>query len=281
MNDSSPVRWVDLTDPELEDARVAGSLVLVPLGAIEQHGDHLPSGTDAMLAETIADHVAQRLDSAVVAPGIAWGYSPTHMSFASTISLRPQTMLSLLHDICGSIVAHGFTQLAIICSHATNRPVGQLFVQEFAAMHGVTVLFLHYTDFAREAFSELRKTAIGGELHAGEFETSLHLYLRPELVKPAEAKPDYVDPERHFGISSAARDFTHGGNVSLGYDVKKLFPGGVMGDPLPATSELGERMFTTIIEGITSVLEEYRGFDYADNARLDVGIGHTSWHKAP
>lgn len=275
------VLWSELTDPEIEAARDAGSLLLIPLGAIEQHGAHLPSGTDAGIAQAVAEHVARRLGRAVVLPGIAWGYSATHMSFASTISLRPQTMLSVLHDLCGSVVAHGFDNLAIICSHATNRPVGQLFVQEFAAAHGVTIAFIHYTDFAREAFSDLRQTGIGGEMHAGEFETSLQLYLQPELVKLDQVGADYVDPVRHFGITSAARDFTQGGNVTLGYDVKKLFPSGVMGDARPAAREAGEALFSTIVEKIAAVLDEYRCFDYADRAESAVGRMPESWHRTP
>jgi creatinine amidohydrolase len=279
MSEAPTVRWTELTDPELEAARDAGSLVLVPLGAVEQHGPHLPCGTDASIAETVAEHVARRLGGTLVAPGPAWGYSATHMSFASTISLRPQTMLSILHDVCGSIVAHGFEKLAIVCSHATNRPVGQLFIQEFAAAHGVTVAFIHYTDFAREAFREARQTEIGGEMHAGEFETSMQLYLRPDLVKADREVAECVDPNHHFGISSAARDFTQGGNVTLPYDIKKLFPSGVMGDARPATRELGEQMFTTIVAGIAAVLEEYRSFDYADRAALSVAVAPDSWAR--
>ncbi len=281
MSDEPRVLWTDLTDPEIEAAREAGSLVLVPIGAIEQHGAHLPSGTDAAIAQAVSEHVARRLGETLVLPGIPWGYSSTHMSFASTLALRPQTILGLLHDLCGSVVAHGFDRLAIVCSHATNRPVVQLFVQEFAAAHGVTIAFVHYTDFAREAFARLRQTEIGGEMHAGEFETSLQLHLQPELVKLEEAASEYVDPRAHFGIASAARDFTQGGNVSIGYDVRKLFPTGVMGDARPATRELGEQLFETIVAGIATVLGEYRDFDYGDRARFDVAIAPDSWQRRP
>lgn len=279
MSEQPSVLWTDLTDPEVEAAREAGSLVLVPIGAIEQHGAHLPNGTDTAIAQAVSEHVARRLGEALVLPGIPWGYSSTHMSFASTISLRPQTILGILHDLCGSVVAHGFEKVAIVCSHATNRPVVQLFVQEFAAAHGVTVAFIHYTDFAREAFAAHRQTELGGEMHAGEFETSMQLHLQPELVKLDRAEPDYVDPHKHFGIGSAARDFTQGGNVTIGYDVRKLFPTGVMGDPRPATRELGALVFEEIVAKIAAVLEEYRSFDYGDRAQFDVELGAESWKR--
>ena len=279
MSADPRVLWEELTDPELEAARAAGSLVLLPIGAIEQHGPHLPAGTDAAIARAVAEHVARRLVDAVVLPAIPWGYSATHMSFSSTLSLRPHTMLGLLHDLCGSVVAHGFDKLAIICSHATNRPVCQLFVQEFAAVHGVTIAFVHYTDFAREAFGELRQTELGGEMHAGEFETSLQLYLQPELVQREHATADYVDPVRHFGVSTAARDFTKGGNIAVGYDIKRLFPTGVMGDARPASREVGEQLFATIVEQIAAVLGEYCAFDYGDRARLTAALAPESWHR--
>src|SRR4051812_43199885 len=94
--DNGSVLWEELTEPELAAASDEGRLVLIPIGAIEQHGAHLPSGTDAGIAQAVAEHVARRLGRTLVVPGVPWGYSATHMSFASTISLRPQTMLGLL-----------------------------------------------------------------------------------------------------------------------------------------------------------------------------------------
>lgn len=271
--------WQELTNTELEEARDSDYLVLIPLGAMEQHGPHLPVDTDVAIAWAVAQDVARRLDSTVVAPPIWWGYSSSHMSFPSTISLRPQTLLALLDDIIGSLISHGFRKIAIVSSHATNRPVGQLAVRECAARHGVPILYLHYIDFCRKVFADERVTGIGGEMHGGEFETSIQLHLHPELVKMDLAVADYVDPKRHFGISSAGRDLNDAGNVSLGYDIEKLFPTGVMGDATLADAKLGARLFEAAVTGIVTALDEYRSHDYGDSARSSVRLDPDSWQR--
>jgi creatinine amidohydrolase len=273
------VLWQELTNVELEQARDAGSLVLVPLGAVEQHGPHLPVDTDVSIAWALAREVARRLGSTVVAPPIWWGYSSSHMSFPSTISLRPQTLLALLEDVCGSIASHGFTKIAIVSSHATNRPFGQIVVREFAARHGLVILYMHYVDFCRKAFADGRVSAIGGEMHGGEFETALQLHLNSHLVRMERATTDMVDPKRHFGISSAGRDLVDLGNVALGYDIGKLFPTGVMGDATVATAELGAEIFETAVTGLAQALDEYRTWDYGDSGAPTVKLDPESWHS--
>ena len=256
--------WGELTEREIEQARTAGYLVLVPVGAIEQHGPHLPSDTDISSSHSVAIEAARRLDRTLVAPPVSWGYSAMHMGFASTITLRPATLLSLLEDICGSLVANGFRKVALVTSHAGNRAISQLFIREFKTRIGITMASLHYADFGREAFTATRSSRTGGEMHAGEFETAIQLYLRPELVDMEFAAADYVDPKRHFGLSSATADIYKAGNVTVGYDIKERFPTGVLGDPTVASAETGKAVFEAVIDGVVGVLDEFRNFDYGD-----------------
>ncbi|MQA92040.1 MAG: hypothetical protein GEU90_17750 [Gemmatimonas sp.] len=252
------IHWATLSEADISVARDDGALVIVPLGAVEQHGAHLPVNTDIAIAAAVADEVARRLGNSLVTPPIHWGYSSSHMGFTGTISLRPGTLQALLEDICGSLVTHGFEKVTILSSHGTNRPIAQIFVREFHAATGKTVSYVHYTDFGKQAFNELRKSEKGGEMHAGEFETALQMFLNPELVDLSVGHTEYVHPERHFGIASASRDITEAGRISFGYDIKSIFPTGVMGDPMPATPELGAALFERIVEGIVQVLGEYR-----------------------
>jgi creatinine amidohydrolase len=271
------VLWGDLTDPELETARDAGALVLIPLGATEQHGAHLPVDTDTAISVAVATAVARRRGDTLVTPPIAWGYSAGHMGFASTLSLRPETLTAVLEDLCGSLLAHGFRKVAILASHGTNRPIGNTFVREVMARHGATVAYIHYTDFARAAFQERRTTPPGGEMHAGEMETSLQLHLHPELVHMERAEHDLVDPKRHFGVSSAANDIFGGGNISIGYDIRQKFPTGVMGDPRTASTELGEAVFEAAVTGIAATLDEFCEWDYEDAGREAVLLDPPGW----
>lgn len=258
----APVLWGDCTDAEIERARNEDWLVLVPLGAIEQHGPHLPVGTDIAIASRVAVDVAERLGRTLVAPSISWGYSAAHMDFASTISLRPETLTRVLEDVCDSLAHHGFRRIAIVSAHATNRPVATLFVREFMTRHGLRIVYLHYSDFGKTEFGRVRDSPLGGEMHGGEFETSLQLHLNPELVRIDAMVAERVDPVRHFGISTAGSDMLEAGTVTIGYDVKTSFPNGVMGDPLTSTAEKGALVYTAVIDGVSGALEEYRNADF-------------------
>lgn len=262
MTDTAEVLWGERTDAEIARARDEDWLVLVPLGAIEQHGGHLPVDTDSAIATRVAVDVATRLGRTLVAPPIAWGYSAAHMGFPSTLTLRPETLTRLLEDICGSLLMSGFRRIAIVSAHGPNRPLATLFVREFMARHGLPIAALHYSDFGKAVFAELRDSPPGGELHGGEFETSLQLHLHPELVRRDRMAGELVDPVRHFGVSTAARDIADGGPLTIGYDIKARFPDGVMGDPSTATAEKGARIYDTIVANIASALDEFRGVEF-------------------
>jgi creatinine amidohydrolase len=253
--------WGECTDAEIERARDEDWLVLVPLGAVEQHGRHLPVDTDIGIARRVTEDVAAHLDRTLVTPSISWGYSAAHMGFPSTISLRPETLTSLLEDVCDSLVHHGFKRIAIVSAHGTNRPVTSLFVREFMRRHGLPIVSLHYSDFGKAEFARVRDTPTGGELHGGEFETSLQLHLHPELVRSDQLHGERVDPARHFGISTAGRDILDGGVVTIGYDIKTSFPEGVMGEPDTATAEKGAQVYAAIVDGISTALDEFRSAD--------------------
>jgi creatinine amidohydrolase/Fe(II)-dependent formamide hydrolase-like protein len=92
------------------------------------------------------------------------------------------------------------------------------------------------------------------------------------------APTDIVDAKRHFGISTAPRDLVDAGNVTLGYDIAKLFPTGVMGDATVATPELGAEIFETAVAGLAKALDEYRSWDYGDSAAPTTRLDPESWH---
>jgi len=254
----TPARlWGEMTAPELKRAQEAGAVVLLPVGAVEQHGTHLPVDTDANGAYEAALEVSRRRDWAIVAPPVWWGLSGAHRGFHGLITLRSQTFYDLLWEITESITEQGF-KLAYIVAHASNRPVVGMIVSELMEQKKIRVLQLNYLGFSAKVFGEIRKSEIGGEAHAGELETSVQMHLRPHLVKmdPPPAV-HYIDPKRDFGLSSANRAIFLQGQSTIGFDLKERFPEGVLGDPTAADPETGRRAWEAIVDGLLGVLDEY------------------------
>lgn len=160
-----------------------GAVLVVPLGATEQHGPHLAAGTDAIVVEELV-HEAARLAQrpVVVAPTLSFGSSHHHLSFGATLSLSTETYLRVLMDIGGTAATSGFRLVFFVNGHGGNHELAQLAVRDLAASHptcwfgaGSWWAIAHHSLVAR-----------AGELnvpgHAGAFETSVMLARHPELV---------------------------------------------------------------------------------------------------
>lgn len=256
---TEPRLWAELTTPQIAAARdEEGTVVLVPVGAVEQHGPHLPVDTDICGAYETAREVSRRRPYALVAPPVWWGVSGAHRKFPGLLSLRVETLTHLLEDLCDSLVAQGFPRIALIVGHATNKPIVQTLVGQYMERHGVRLLQLNYINLAAERFAEIRRSPLGGDAHAGELETALQLHLRPGRVDLTDVPVHVLDPKRDFGLSAATRDIFRPGEATVGYDLAAAFPEGVMGDPSVATAETGRLAFEAIVEKACAILDEYR-----------------------
>jgi creatinine amidohydrolase len=248
-------RWSDLRSPELGE-RLAdpGTVVLVPLGAIEQHGAHLPVDVDVHLAGAVCDAVAERAPDVLVAPAVPWGFSTSHEPFSGTISLQPDTLVAVLRDVLRCIVDNGCRTTIVVNGHNGNVGPAAQVVAEMGADGDAFVGLVNYFDLTLETFREQRVTAIGGEGHAGELETSLELHLRPERVGD-ERDVRYVEPVARRGFA----DLTQRGALIQGFNLARDYPEGVMGDPRPATSGLGEALFQAAVEGLAEIAGDLSG----------------------
>jgi len=246
-----------MTAPELREAAARGDVVVLPIGAVEQHGAHLPTDMDIRGAVETAQAAAARRGYMIVAPPVWWGLSGAHRAFPGLLSVRPETFLGLLEDLCASMVGDGFRRIVLCVGHGSNKPAVQMFVAQFMQRHGVPLLHLNYLNLGAAAFQERRVSGLGGDFHAGEAETSLMLHLAPELVKMDRAVTQYVDPKAHFGLSAAPADIFRAGQAIVGYDLARRFASGVMGDPTVATAETGRVMFEQIVEGFCAIVDEY------------------------
>lgn len=184
--DSQRLLLSNLTRDELNRIAADG-VVVFPTGATEQHGPHLPVGTDAIVVEQVTRGavvaVADRLP-VVMAPTLPFGSSPHHLPFGGTMSVTSETYYAVVRDLVASLIAGGFRRILIVNGHGGNHELLQVVVRDLALRHPVNLAALSYWLPAANTLAALHAdgpTSFPG--HAGAFETSLVMAIRPELVR--------------------------------------------------------------------------------------------------
>jgi creatinine amidohydrolase len=247
----APVRFADLTRTELQERAARGVTVLVPLGATEQHGPHLPVDTDTFLAESMCIACAEQLDDVLVAPAVPWGLSHGHMPLGATITLQPATYLSLLLDLCESLIASGFADQVWVNGHNSNKSIQAALVYEAQRRWDVSLGAVSYYDFAGPRLRELCTTS---DFHAGEMETSLVKALGEDRVRPV---PEGTGTLPSRITSYDPLDVGQGGPALVGMRFAERFPDGVAGDPRAASEATGARIAEVALEGLVRFVSEY------------------------
>jgi creatinine amidohydrolase len=252
-NDPREVLFERLSAPTLNEHAARDAPILIPFGATEQHGTHLPVDTDTFLATSVAVDVARELEDALVAPAVPWGLSAGHRGLGATLTITPATALSLVTELAESLLASGFRRQIWINGHAGNRPLLALLVYHMQDVHGVGVSALTYFDFARDAFAAIRQTDVGGEGHGGEFETSMMLYLRPDSVGAVGAAQAPIAPLTRWDV----RDLFDMGSASIGFSFADRFPTGIAGDASPASAKTAEAVYPSLIGELVAFARAY------------------------
>jgi creatinine amidohydrolase len=251
------VRLHHLTWPEVREAVEQGAVVVIPTGSIEQHGPHLPLVVDALLSESIAEAAVEAAAGrvkALVAPAIHLGYSGEHLDFPGTLSLRPKTLMAVYADVIDSLAQAGFRRMFFLNGHAGNESVLRLALQEARqARRDLLATTSSYWRLAAEPLAALQKDAGAGIAHGGDIETSLAVFLAPDLVKMEQAVPN----RPAWGSSYLKGGLACSPAVVYGrlrLDLTRL---GHTGDPTLASTGLGERMFRAIVEAVTEFLVDF------------------------
>ena len=189
-------------------AAAQDSLVVLPIGATEQHGPHLATGMDYFTVESIARNAASIASAQipiVVTPTLPFGSSHHHFVFGGTMSLSTETYYKVLYELVESLVTDGFTRIFLLNGHGGNHELAQLAARDIALKHPVRAAAGSYWNVAWTALVEAgAHKGCGLPGHAGDFETSLMLSLRPELV--AADRP-HLDPSGDTDPSGAQAPF--------------------------------------------------------------------------
>jgi creatinine amidohydrolase len=233
--------FIELTQPEIAGQLKNKPLVILPQGSVEQHGPHLPAGTDIFAANVIAHAVAERMDGLVL-PGGPLGVTPLHMPFESTITLTPETYMRLVVETCASAAQHGAKDLLILNWHELNIPPLGVAAETLHRQYGMTVLTVQACFVAEEMFGK----ECGGLTHGGEIEALAVLAYRPELVHLDRI--DYSSDHAHGKKIDALRR-TRSYQPVLA-DVRSIAPTGWYGSPQHATVEKAQRILNAVADSI-------------------------------
>jgi creatinine amidohydrolase/Fe(II)-dependent formamide hydrolase-like protein len=249
--DSDTVTWGNLTWPEASVRLTEMDVALLPVGALEQHGPHLPLDTDAFDADYLARRVAEACSTPhpLVLPSISYGISYHHDDFAGTVSITNDTLSRLVYDIGMSVAKNGIRKLVIINGHGGNTPAINHAAQMINRDAGIFVC-VDTGETSDVDIAEFIETP--NDVHAGEIETSTSLAVRPELVRMDRAVTSIP------AFSSKYLDFTSKRGVLWYGATKNISESGVMGDPTRASAAKGERIWEIMIAHLVALVEDLK-----------------------
>jgi creatinine amidohydrolase len=231
----------EMTWPQVADAVENGqTLTLMPVGATEQHGRHLPLVTDSEIATAICRR-ASALTGVPVLPTVSIASSHAHTTrWPGTLSLPPRLVIEVVVELSRWVRAAGFTRLLLVNAHGGNAGPLRVAVDEIRCAGGLQVGLVNYFELTPEISG--RMLADGEDVHANSAETSLMLHLRPDLVVLDEIRDD---PDRTIG-----RVFS--------YTVAQTSVDGLTGSPSLATAEAGRSLFEAIVAALADRVERAR-----------------------
>lgn len=252
------MHFLDCTSPQL--ARLAPDRVAVlPLGAVEQHGQHLPVSTDTAIVSELARRTEAALpDQVVLLPTLWLGSSHHHLTFAGTLSLSSATYQRVLVEAIESLLSSGFHRIFLLNGHGGNQTPFASALYELALAHRAAsplpwIAAESYWRLAAPALAVQKFMETPALTHACEYETSLMRALREDLVRPELAKGTRVDRGSKFYDPLGYRL----SQVTICETFEQMTPHGAMGDPSLATAEKGRKLFDVITAEIVAFVKEF------------------------
>lgn len=230
--------WQDLSRVAIGALDAKRTVVVLPLAAIEQHGPHLPTGTDCFIADGIISEMAAALAQeveVVVLPTQAVGASLEHGRFPGTLSISPSSLTDAIVAVGGSIRSAGLRKLVLASAHGGNVAAMTSAALECRARHDMLAVTLTFARLGVPA-GLLDADEIERGVHGGLIETALLLHFRPELVDMAKAK-DFTSAQSR--LTKRFRHLRAYGPVGFGWLAGDLNPEGVVGNAAAATAEIG------------------------------------------
>ena len=234
--------------------KIAKGVAILPIGSTEQHGYHLPLGTDSMVAITLAEAAAE-YTGAVAVPPVWFGWSPHHMVLPGTITIRPEVLMELMYDILESLQKHGFTKVIAINGHRiVNISWMQLAAERAQRILGMKIMIADPAYLSKELIEGFGYGPLG---HAEEIETSHMLYRYPELVHMEKAVDNPIQPHELYSVDPSYAKDTRCYVPSTTKDMQDSVDaaGGTSGSPSKSDKEKGKIYHEHIVENLVKIIK--------------------------
>ena len=252
-------RWAEYTSEEFATLDKNRLIAVLPVGAIEQHGPHLPLGVDTCIVDGLIDHLIKHLPQdlpVVFLPTQPVGKSDEHLRFPGTLTLSDETLSRVWTEIGASVAHAGVRKIILLNSHGGQISTMEIVTRELRIAHNMLAFCVNWFGFGMPAGTYTDdELSIG--IHAGDMETSVMLALRPDLVnmnKARDFRPLSEELSRnfqHLGISAGCK---------LGWQAQDLHPAGACGNASAATSEKGA---ATLNYAVSQLIEAFVEVDRA------------------
>jgi len=248
----------DLSALQLSAELSKDSIVVLPLGAIEQHGPHLPLNTDFVVADAVSRAAVEKFGAetnAWLLPTLPFTKSNEHAWAAGTMWLSATTMMAVIDDIGRCVASTPAKKIMFINGHGGNSALMAMMNRELRLKYGLQT-FLAHPHMPADQGGSSAESELGMGVHGGVDETSVMLHLRPDLVDMSLAVRRV--PE---GLAKNEQ-VKFGGRVAFGWLSNDFFPEGHIGDPTGASADLGARMFSSAVESLGVAMKEISRFDF-------------------
>jgi creatinine amidohydrolase len=263
--------WTEIAElPDREN-----TVIVLPTGATEQHGPHLPCAVDSVISAGVVGHALARLPASVPAYAMApitYGKSEEHLHFPGTMTLSGETLLATMNEIGESVYRAGFRKLLIVNGHGGQPQVMEMAARELRLRHGDFIVVPSFTwrvpHVASQYLSEREKKLA---MHAGHAETALMLALAPDTVRMDRAVTNYP-PE--FPSTLLSPD----GRPACAWSARDFGPSGIIGDPLPATAAQGQAILDSLAQSWAQAITELHTLRWAARAEPTWGRAQHTGH---
>lgn len=248
--------WAGRSYKEIREcAEESGSIAVVPVGSVEQHGHHLPTGTDTILADAVAHGAAAGCEALplLITPPVWAGHSDHHLSFGGTITQSTAQLTEQLVRIGKSILENEFDLVLFLNGHGGNAAVISNATREIGTQYrDREVSALTYYTLADSFIDDVRESDTGGINHGGEFETSLMIHIAPELVSEEEIDGTVRDE----AYDRAAQDLFKPGDLTVYRSIDEFTDSGAIGSPELASEAKGAEIYDRLCEELQLLFRE-------------------------
>lgn len=255
-------RFEYLTSPELRERLAARPLLVLGIGTIEEHGDHLPTGTDLFITQRFMDDFAAELARRgdvpfLTLPAIWTGYSATLMqAWPGTIRMRTRTVMDMMREIIGSLCEMGFDKILVLNGHGHHTELLRVVAREIADDHGVFPAVSNFLYLGAPEYNAVRTGVAGSSIHGGEDETSVMLHYGYPVDESRYTDVDHVHYHSEF---IAGDNFI--GSTKVFWSTWNVDPSttGLLGDPHGSTAEKGRVLIEACVARLADFAKEYWG----------------------